>query len=118
MSAVVYQDALNEVLGQALESRSARECVNELRKQVEVANADTPTLRRVWEARDPELVTQTQGAFVLDVIRSAPGALPTFLRLVCPKATRKTSLRLHADCLLVLSNWVTSWNRRQIRRVA
>lgn len=119
MPATTMQDALNAARG-GMATADAFACVEALRTTVtDIFTAEVPTVRRVYAQLDQELVgDMTRGAFVLGVLKVPAGTLPASLALVAPKASRTRVLELHADCWLVLSNWVTEWNRRQIRRVA
>jgi len=118
VSAITFADVLACAQGKR-SSVSVDQCLSDFVRTVHDLAKDKPTLRKVYSALDQELAPVTLGAFILSVLRTDPRALPAQVALVAPgaKAERRT-LRLHADCYLALGEWVTDWNRRQIRRVA
>jgi len=119
VSAVTFADGLCAAKGLAC-SRQASKCIEALRGRYDVLTDDVPVLRKVYGALDQGLACTTPGAFVIAVARSDAKGLVTAVAMVAPgvRMSKTRALRLYSDAWFALSEWITDWNRRQIRRVA
>lgn len=112
------QDCLAAVHGEKCPAEAKR-CVKGL---LTAARDAIPALadKRALKAVHAALLEDQRrglGQLVVDVVRSGPTGLRAFVELVTGKQ-REAELDLYGDCYLVLGEWVTLWNRRQIRKVA
>jgi hypothetical protein len=114
MSAVTFQDGLAAAEGRPA-SQGARQSVAALRGHRDPSSDETPTLRALWGRRVEDLAPSTMGDLVVRVL-SGRGRLPVGVGLVFRGEVDR--IGLYGDCYLALSNWITSWNRQQIKRVA
>lgn len=100
----------------------ARRCVKALRSAAREAIPALSDKRALRDVHATLLEDQQRGIgqLIVDVLRTGPKGLPAFVALVTAKPARRRSseLDLYGDCYLVFGEWVTLWNRRQIRKVA
>lgn len=113
------QECLAAVHGEKCPSE-ARRCVKGL---ITAAREAIPALgdkKRLKEVHATLLEDQRRGlgSLVVDVVRTGPKSLPEFVALVSKAKKQPNELDLYGDCYLVFGEWVTLWNRRQIRKVA
>ncbi len=126
MSALLFREVLAAVQG-GRASAECDACTTALRADARIADlCELPTLRRLAA----EATGETQGQLVFRVLRLSgpPSRLYAAATMVAPRAFpnslqgtaegQRRALRLHADCYLALGEFVTSWNRNQIKRVA
>lgn len=119
MPAVTFAEALLVAKGLP-GTRATIDCVDALRGRYDVLSDDVPVLRKVYGALDQGLAVMAPGAFVVRVAAADPKALVTAVALVAPgvRMSKKRAMRLYSDAWFALSEWITAWNRQQIRRVA
>lgn len=129
MTLVTVQDVL-DVICDGDGSEHAMRCSREL---VEDPTGATRALPSLWVLRRRAKLDMTMGDIVCQCLRaySADGLLgiycwaKTHAPSLYPTArkdnrdeVRQSAIELYSDCYLVIADWVSSWNRRQMKVVA